>query len=87
MRQWMDLVKNLTMLTQFGLSFITPTLLCLGVCWLLYAKMGVGGWIFVPGFVLGLGSSAMVAWKLYLSVMKQEKKQQQDAHTYIKNIF
>lgn len=75
MKQWMGLVKNLTMLTQFGLSLITPTLLCLAISWLLYAKASLGGWIFIPGFFFGLGSSGMVAWKLYVSVTKQEKKE------------
>lgn len=75
MKQWMGLVKNLTMLTQFGLSLITPTLLCLALSWLLYAKAGCGGWVFLPGFFFGLGGSAMVAWKLYLAVTKQEEKE------------
>ena len=33
MKNWMDVIKNLTMLTQFGLSFITPIFLCLAACW------------------------------------------------------
>lgn len=74
MRQWMDMAKNLTMLTQFGLSLITPLLMCLALSWLLYAKAGLGGWIFVPGFFFGMGGSGMVAWKLYLSVTKDEEK-------------
>ena len=76
MKLRMELMKNLTMLTQFGISLITPTLLCLVVSWLLYARVGLGGWVFVPGFLFGLGSSAMVAWKLYIFVMKQEERQQ-----------
>jgi len=72
--QWMDMIKNITMLTQFGLSLVTPLLLCLGLCWLLYAKAGCGGWVFIPGFFFGIGGSAMVAWKLYVAVRKQEEK-------------
>lgn len=74
MKQWMNMVKNLTMLTQFGLSLITPLLMCLALSWLLYAKAGIGGWVFIPGFFFGMGGSGMVAWKLYLSVMKDEGK-------------
>ena len=75
MKQWMDIVKNLSMLTQFGLSLITPLLMCLAICWLLCAKAGVGGWVYIPGFFFGLGGSGMVAWKLYLSVSSRGKKE------------
>lgn len=64
------------MLSQFGLSFITPLLLCLAVCWWLTAYMGMGGWVYIPGFFFGLGGSFTVAYKLYLSVMKRQKKEE-----------
>lgn len=74
MKNWADILKNITLLTQFGLSFITPLLVCLGVCWWLSSHMGVGGWVFIPGFFFGMGGSGMVAYKLYLSVIIREKK-------------
>lgn len=74
MKNWMNMVKNITMSTQFGFSLITPLLMCLGLCGFLSAKAGIGAWIFIPGFFFGLGGSGMVAWKLYLSVMKEEEK-------------
>lgn len=74
MKNWADIIKNLTLLTQFGLSFITPLLVCLGVCWWLSARLGVGSWVFIPGFFFGMGSSAMVAYKFYQSVVTREKK-------------
>lgn len=74
MKNWADILKNITMLTQFGLSFITPLLVCLGVCWWLSSHTGVGGWVFIPGFFFGMGGSGMVAYKLYLSVITREKK-------------
>lgn len=70
-----DFLKNITMLTQFGLSLVIPVLLCLAGCWILTSRFGIGGWIFIPGFFFGLGGSAMVAYKLYLSVQKQEKRE------------
>ena len=33
MKHWSDILKNVSMLTQFGLSLLTPLLLCLGICW------------------------------------------------------
>ena len=74
MKNWADILKNITLLTQFGLSFITPLLVCLGVCWWLSSHMGVGGLVFIPGFFFGMGGSGMVAYKLYLSVITREKK-------------
>ena len=33
MKKWGDIIKNMTLLSQFSLSFITPLLLCLLICW------------------------------------------------------
>lgn len=76
MKSWAHTMKNITLLSQLGLSFITPLLLCLAVCWWLTAHMGLGGWVYLPGFFFGLGGSFTVAYKFYLSVVKQEKKQE-----------
>lgn len=78
MKQWTSTLKNLTMLTQLGLSFIMPLLMCLALCWWLTAHMGVGGWVFIPGFFFGMGGSAMVGYKVYLAVMKREKKKDKE---------
>ena len=75
MKYWTDMLRNLTALTQFGLSLITPLLLCLGLCWWLSSRMGVGAWVYIPGFFFGMGGSAMVAYKLYLTVIKKDKKE------------
>lgn len=74
MKQWNDIFKQLAMLSQVGLSLITPLLLCLAGSWWLSARIGLGGWIYIPGFFFGMGGSAMVAYKLYLATMKEEKK-------------
>ena len=76
MKQFSEIYKNLILLTQFGLSFITPLLLCLGLCWWLSLSFGIGGWIFIPGFFFGMGGSGMVAYKLYFSVVKRQEKEQ-----------
>lgn len=80
MKWWMDIVKNLTMLTQFSFTLVTPLLMCLGICWLLCAKAGLGGWIYIPGFFFGMGGSGMVAWKLYVSVTGRQKKEETKKH-------
>ena len=74
LKQWSEILRNVTMLSQLGLSFITPLLLCLALCWFITSRTGVGGWVYIPGFFFGMGGSAIVAYKFYLSVNKQEKK-------------
>lgn len=74
MKTLADNLKNITMLTQFGLSFITPLLLCLTGCWWLNTHAGIGGWIYILGFFFGMGGSGMVAYKFYLSVTSRQKK-------------
>ena len=76
MKNLTDVLRNITMLTQFGLSFITPLLMCLAFCWWLVFRMNLGSWIFIPGFFFGLGGSFMVAYKLYLSITAKQKKEQ-----------
>ena len=46
-------MKNITMVTQFGLSLLTPTLICLFACWWLVEHTGVGQWIYIIGFIFG----------------------------------
>ena len=73
MKKWGDIIKNMTLLSQFSLSFITPLLLCLLICWWMSTSLGIGEWIFIPGFFFGLGGSFTVAYKLYLSVTGHQK--------------
>lgn len=76
MKYWADIFKHLTTLTQFGLSFITPALLCLALCAWVSQHFSLGGWIYIPGFFFGMGGSFMVAYKLYLRVTKNQKKEE-----------
>lgn len=86
MKQWRDMYQNILMLTQFGISFVTPILMCLAFCWWLTAHLGLGGWVYIPGFFFGMGGSGMVAYKLYLSVMNRErKKEKKDKVSYNKH--
>ena len=62
MKQWSKIIKNVTML-------------CLAFCWFLISHTGVGGWIFIPGFFFGLGGSGTVAYKFYLSINRQQRKE------------
>lgn len=37
--------------------------------------LGIGEWVFLPGFFFGLGGSFTVAYKLYLSVTSHQRKE------------
>ena len=39
------------------------------------SKTGAGGWVYIPGFFFGLGGSGTVAYKFYLSINRQQKKE------------
>ena len=74
MKQWSEIIRNVTMLSQLGLSLITPVLICLAVCWLIVSKTGAGGWVYIPGFFFGLGGSGTVAYKFYLSIKEGNRE-------------
>lgn len=87
MRQWTDIIKNVSMLTQFGLSLLTPLLLCLGICWWLSNRFDLGGWIYLPGFFFGLGGCASVTWKMYRSLLhRQEKEEKKEKAAFNRHI-
>lgn len=69
-----EILKNLTLITQFGFSFITPTIICISVCWWLNNNCDVGCWIYLIGFFFGLGGSFTFAYKFYISTVKSSRK-------------
>ena len=74
-KQMRDALRQLTYLSQLGLSLVMPLLMCVLLCCWLTTNFDLGGWIFIPGFILGLGSSCMTAWKFYCSVNAGNRKE------------
>ena len=74
---WSEITQRLVMIGQLGLALLMPLLLCLVVCYLLCTRLGLPLWIYLPGFVFGLGSSFMTAYKFWLQVMQREKEAQE----------
>lgn len=70
-----EVLKNITLVGQLGLSFIMPTLVCVLLCAFLTTKAGVGEWVYIPGFILGIGSSFMTAYKFYKANISKEKEE------------
>lgn len=85
MVKWNEILAQLTLLGQLGLSLATPILMCLFGCYFACEKLHAPLWIYLPGMVLGLGASFMTAYKVYLSVTKKEKKQKRGDHEYAFN--
>lgn len=80
MKDWQYILRNLSLLSQMGISLAAPLLLCLFLCSWLNSRFMIGEWIYVPGFIMGLGGSFMTAYKFYLSVMKTQKKKKNREH-------
>ena len=68
----LKLFNNFALIGQFGLSLIMPMLLCFFLCYFLCSRGIFGVWIYIPGFILGLGASFMTAYKFYLYVTRKE---------------
>ena len=45
------------------------------ICWWLTAHLGIGEWVFLPGFFLVWEDPFTVAYKLYLSVTSHQRKE------------
>ncbi len=71
-----EIVKQVALISQFGLSIMVPILICLGLCWFLTVNKGVGMWIFIPGFIFGFGASFMTVYKFYLAESSKGKKEE-----------
>ena len=68
------LIGQFAMIGQLGLSLLMPLLMCLFGCYLLVTKLSAPIWVYIPGFILGLGASMTTAYKVYLSVVHKEEK-------------
>ena len=69
------ILRNVALLSQLGLSIVMPMLITVGICYFLTGRFNIGMWIYIPGFVLGIGSSVMTAYKFYKSVISKEQKE------------
>lgn len=74
MSKWSEIARNFTLVAQLGLTLLMPLLMCLGLCWFITTRFGVGGWVYILGFFFGLGGSFMSAYKFYLAEEKKNKK-------------
>lgn len=55
----------LSLITQLGLSLITPLLLCIFLSLWIQRRFGAGDWVIVAGILAGLGSMAVSYFQFY----------------------
>ncbi|NCB04680.1 MAG: AtpZ/AtpI family protein [Clostridia bacterium] len=75
-RIWAEIFKNITFLTQVGLSVSLPMVFCIwGSVWL-SERYNLGGWVILLGIALGIGSGAANLWKFLKYVERVSKKKE-----------
>lgn len=77
-KYWSNVLKQISWLSQLGLSIIMPMLICVLICVWLTNRFDIGGWVFIPGFILGLGASFTTGYNFYLSESHKSKKDSND---------
>ncbi|MDD6435127.1 MAG: AtpZ/AtpI family protein [Clostridiales bacterium] len=78
MKKSNDSLQNVLFLTQFGLSMITPLMVCIFLCMWAVNRFDIGVWIYGVGFFFGLGGSGTAAYKFYKREMAKSKKEEAD---------
>lgn len=68
---------RLSMIGQFGVSLVVPLVLILYLCYLGVSRLGLGLWIYIPGLILGLGTSFMTAYRLYLTITQRDRREKE----------
>lgn len=75
-----SIVTALSMITQFGISVITPPILCILAAMWLQSRFNIGDWIMITGILLGTASgvTSMINTIRYMS-KEANKEEDSDA--------
>lgn len=68
------IMNGIALIGQLGLSLVMPLLICIAVCYFLIDRTGAGSWVYIPGFIMGLGGSFSTALGVYKSVQKRSER-------------
>ena len=68
-----DVIKALSMLTQVGITLLTPILLCILFTSWLVRKFGIGSWVVIVGAVIGVASGFLNLYKQFKVMIKDDK--------------
>ncbi len=73
---WYKALENLVWVTQLGFSLLFPLVCFLGGCWWLTQNAGVGGWVYIPGVLLGLAVGAATFKSFAKSWLRRVEREQ-----------
>lgn len=68
--EWFSVLRDLTWLTQLGLSVAAPPVLCLLAAGWLVRRFSLGGWVYAVALVLGMGAACCT----FFSFLKQIRR-------------
>lgn len=68
----------LAMVSQFGISTITPMLLCIFAAIWLKNRFGLGDYAILIGIILGIGSGFMSMMKMIRRMSEMSRKEDED---------
>ena len=68
--------RDITWLTQLGVSMVAPLFLCIWAAWQLQVRLSFGPWVMVAGILLGLGGAAGSVWTFARMALNRAKREQ-----------
>lgn len=71
-------LKNLGMISQLAISFLTPCLLCILACNWLISRFGLGDWVMVVGILFGIAGGVRSVAVIARSFIKDAQKSQKE---------
>jgi ATP synthase protein I len=74
MRLRKSVFRSLAMISQVGISIMTPIFLCAYIGYRIDLMMGTR-WIILPMLILGVLSGGRCAWQLVKRVMEEERRE------------
>lgn len=74
-------LEDLVWVSQLGLSLIMPLLLCMGLCYWLTTQHGVGYWVYLPAFVLGIGAGGASFWNFWKLTQRRARQNEKERKT------
>ena len=73
-----SVISALAMVTQFGITTITPMLLCIFAAMWLKNRFALGDWVVLIGVLMGVGSGFLSMMKMIRQMSELSKKEDED---------
>ena len=71
-----NMAAQVTMITQLGLSLVTPVLLCVFLAVWLKNHFQLGEWILILGIVSGIAAMALTFFKIYKVYQNEDEREE-----------